>query len=259
MVAAPDVVRTIKAISERECHDLAKRAHQTISQVFRYAIAHGGATRNPAADFRPSDAIATPPATNYARIDARELPAFLKAVAATNMSIPTRCAFEFMAHTFVRTSELIGARWEEIDYESKQWRIPAERMKMKTPHIVPLTRQALAILSRLEAWQVHYNRSPYLFPSQISGARHPTMSNNTILQLIESAGYKHKMTGHGWRGLASTVLHENQFDHQHIEIQLAHQERNKVSASYNHALYLQPRAEMMAWWSDYLDKCSKPD
>jgi integrase len=258
-VASVDVVRTIKAIAERECHDLAKRAHQTISQVFRHAVAHGMAQRNPAADFRPGDVIATPSAANYARIDAKELPAFLKAVSITSMSVPTRCAIELLMHTFVRTSELIGARWDEIDRDAKQWRIPGARMKMKSEHIVPLSRQALAILDRLKAWQERYNQSEYLFPSQITGGKNPVMSNNTILKVIETAGFKHKMTGHGARGLASTILHEQQFDHQHIELQLAHQERNKVSASYNHALYLPQRVAMLQSWSDYLDKCTKPD
>ena len=258
-IGSVDVVRTIKAISDRGCHDLAKRAHQTIAQIFRHAVAHGAAPRNPAADFQPGDVIATPPSENFARIDAKELPAFLAALAATEMSVPTRCAVEMLMHTFVRTSELIGARWDEIDLAGKQWRIPGGRMKMKTEHIVPLSVQALAILGRLKAWQDRYGRSDYLFASQTPGAKNPIMSNNTILKVLANAGYKGIMTGHGFRGLASTILHEQQFDHQHIELQLAHMERNKVSASYNHALYLPQRTAMMQAWSDYLDQCSKPD
>ena len=156
-----------------------------------------------------------------------------------------------MALTFVRTSELIGAKWSEVDLDAAQWRIPAERMKMKTPHIVPLSHQAMEILQTLH---IITGNEELLFPSQTrSGA---TMSNNTILKALERMGYKGRMTGHGFRGVASTLLHEMDFDHAHIELQLAHQERNEVSAAYNHATYLKQRAKLMQDWSDYLDSCT---
>ena len=121
-------------------------------------------------------------------------------------------------------------------------------MKMKTPHIVPLSHQAVEVLQTLH---IITGGEELLFPSQTrSGA---TMSNNTILKALERMGYKGRMTGHGFRGLASTVLHEHGFDHQHIELQLAHAERNEVSAAYNHALYLKQRTAMMQHWADYLD------
>jgi integrase len=252
-INAPDVVRCVKAIASRGALDLAKRAHQTIGQVFRYAIAHGDeskVTRNPATDIKPSDIIETRRKVNYARVEAKELPGLLRAIDAANISQITRLAIKLMAYTFVRTSELIGARWDEMDFDASQWRIPAERMKMKTPHIVPLSTQAVDVLKTL---QILSGNTDYLFPNQNKDGKNPVMSNNTILVALGRMGYKGMMTGHGFRGLASTALHEQGFDHQHIELQLAHAERNEVSAAYNHALYLKQRTAMMQHWADYLD------
>ena len=252
-INAPDIVRTIKAIASRGALDMAKRAHQTIGQVFRYAIAHGdesGVTRNPSTDIKPSDIIETRRKVNYARVEVKELPGLLRAIEAASISSVTRLAIKLMALTFVRTSELIGGRWDEVDFDTAQWRIPADRMKMGTPHIVPLSHQAIEILKTL---QIITGTSELMFPSQVAG-KSGSMSNGTILVALKRMGYGGMMTGHGFRGLASTALHEQGFDHQHIELQLAHAERNEVSAAYNHALYLKQRTAMMQQWADYLDK-----
>jgi len=143
---------------------------------------------------------------------------------------------------------LIDARWDEFDLQAGQWRIPAERMKMRIEHIVPLSLQAIQILQILHGITGH---SELLFPGERDHGK--PMSNNTILKALQRMGYKGRMTGHGFRGLASTILHEQGFEHVHIELQLAHQERNAVSAAYNHATYIKQRAKMMQWWADYLD------
>lgn len=212
-VEAPALVHMAKAIEKRGALDIAKRALQTAGQVFRYAVAHGLASRNPVADFRPGDVLTSRKKTNYARLDRKELPELLRKIEAYEGSAVTRLALKLMSMTFVRTSELIEARWSEIDLDAARWDIPGER-----DHEKP-------------------------------------MSNNTILGALARMGYKHRMTGHGFRGIASTLLHEMGFDHAHIKLQLAHQQRNQVSASYNHALYLSQRASMMQQWSDYLSTC----
>ncbi len=249
-ILAPEIVQMVKAIEERGALDIAKRSLQTCGQIFRYAIAHGFATRNPATDIRPSDVLVSRRKQNYARLDAKELPELLRHIEVYQGSSVTRMAMKLMAMTFVRTSELIGARWEEFDLQNARWDIPSERMKMRTPHIVLLSRQAVQLLQNLHTLTGHRE---LLFP----GERNPKtpMSNNTILKALERMGYKGRMTGHGFRGIASTVLHEEGWPHEHIELQLAHQERDNTSAAYNHALYLKPRAEMMQWWSDYLEQC----
>jgi integrase len=156
-------------------------------------------------------------------------------------------ALELIAMTFVRTSELIGARWEEFDLAAAQWRIPASRMKMRSPHIVPLARQAIEVLETLK---VVTGSREFLFP----GDRHQNrpMSNGTILMALKRMGYQGRMTGHGFRGLASTILYERGFEPMHIELQLAHEQRNRVTAAYNHALYLEPRTKMMQWYADHV-------
>jgi integrase len=152
----------------------------------------------------------------------------------------------------VRTSELIGAKWTEFDLEAGRWDIPAERMKMRTPHIVPLTSQALEVLDTLRTLT---GESEWLFPGDRNASK--PMSNNTILKALERMGYKGRMTGHGFRGLASTILHEQGYTHDHIELQLAHAPRNAVSAAYNHALYLEPCAKMMQDWADFLERTQR--
>lgn len=250
-IEAPELVKMAKAIQARGALDIAKRALQTSGQVFRYAIAHGMAKRNPVKDFQPGDVLVTRKKKNYARLDGKELPDLLRHIEAYQGSVVTRFALKLIALTFVRTSELIGARWKEIDLDAARWDIPASRMKMKTPHIVPLSTQAVEILRTLH---MVTGRSELVFPGERDHGK--PMSNNTILGALERMGYKGRMTGHGFRGIASTLLHEMAFDHAHIELQLAHQERNEVSASYNHALYLDQRATMMQHWADYLDTCT---
>jgi integrase len=248
-IQSPELVALVKQIERRGAGDLAKRALQSIGQVFRYAVSHGFTVRNPATEFRPADVLKPTKKTNIPRIEARELPALLKAIEVYRGSQITRLALKLMAMTFVRTNELIGAYWDEFDLEGARWEIPAERMKMKTPHIVPLSRQAIEVLELLKTIT---GESDFLFPGEQNPKRQ--MSNNTLLFALGRMGYKGRMTGHGFRGLASTILHEQGWPHDHIELQLAHAPRNAVSAAYNHALYLTPRGRMMQHWSDFLEK-----
>ncbi len=154
---------------------------------------------------------------------------------------------------FVRPGELRQAEWQEIDLDKAEWRIPAHKMKMKDTHIVPLSRQAVDVL---ESIQPLTGNGQYVFPSLRAGGR--PMSENTINAALRRLGYsKEEMTGHGFRSMASTLLHENGWPHDVIERQLAHAERNSVSAAYNYAQYLPERKKMMQWWSDYLESLQK--
>jgi integrase len=238
----------LKAIEARGASDLAKRALETTGQIFRYAVAHGHSKRNPVADIRPADILKPTRKVNLARVDTKELPALLRAIEVYRGTTVTRLAMKLMALSFVRTSELIGARWDEFDLEARRWDIPAERMKMKTPHIVPLSSHAIELLELL---QTVTGAGELLFPGD-RDHRKP-MSNNTILVSLRRIGYKGVMTGHGFRGLARTILHEQGWPHEHIELLLAHAPRNAVSAAYNHALYLEPRAKMLQHWADFLE------
>ncbi|MFZ1852718.1 MAG: site-specific integrase [Nitrosomonas sp.] len=218
-------------------------------QVMRYAVAHGLAERNPAADIKISDVLKPANKTNYARLSEKELPELLHKVNEYDGQPLTLFALQLMVLTFVSTSELIGARWDEFEVNKKEWRIPAQRMKMRTPHIVPLSSQAIAVLEGIQKLDAD---DILLFPSQRRNGK--SMSNNTILYAFYRMGYHSRMTGHGFRGLASTILHEQGYKHDHIELQLAHTQRDAVSAAYNHSLYLEPRARMMQNWANYLDE-----
>jgi integrase len=247
-----ELVQLAKGIEGRGASDMAKRILQIVGMVFRYAVAHGYSKRNPAAEIRPSDILKPTRKTNMARIDAKELPALLRSIEVYEGRQLTRLAIKLMALTFVRTSELICARWEEFDIDARRWSIPATRMKMKTPHIVPLALQAIEVLELLRTIS---GNSELIFPGEQDSKK--SMSNMTILKALERMGYKGRMTGHGFRGLASTILHEQDYNHDHIELQLAHAPRNAVSAAYNHALYLEPRAIMMQDWADFLERTQR--
>lgn len=247
-ITAPELLAMVKKIEARGAGDIAKRAWQTCGQIFRYAIAHGRAQRNPAADVRPSDALKARSKTHYARVESKELPELLRKIEAYRGTPATRLAMKLMALTFVRTGELIAARWEEFDLEAAEWRIPAERMKMRTPHIVPLSVQAVDVLRSLEEIK---GLSGLVFQGERDHEK--PMSNGAILGALRRMGYAGRMTGHGFRGIASKILHELEYRHDIIELQLAHQERDQVSAAYNFATYLPQRRKMMQDWADHLD------
>lgn len=248
-LTAKDLTRMAKAVQDRGAIDLAHRVLQMAGQVMRYAVAHDLIERNPATDVKPSDTLKSRRKENYARLGEKELPELLRKIEAYQGGPYTRLAMQLMALTFVRTTELIAARWAEFDLEAAEWRIPPERMKMKTPHIVPLSPQAVEVLRVLQTLS---GGRELLFPGERDHAK--PMSNNTILKALERMGYKGRMTGHGFRGMASTILHEQGYPHHVIELQLAHQERDAVSAAYNHATYLKDRRVMLQAWANHLDK-----
>ncbi|MDP2768556.1 MAG: tyrosine-type recombinase/integrase [Giesbergeria sp.] len=248
-LTAKDLTRMAKAVQERGAIDLAHRVLQMAGQVMRYAVAHDLIERNPATDVKPSDTLKSRRKENYARLDEKELPELLRKIEAYQGGPYTRLAMQLMVLTFVRTTELIAARWAEFDLQAAEWRIPPDRMKMKTPHIVPLSPQAVEVVKVLHTLS---RGRVLLFPGERDHDK--PMSNNTILKALERMGYKGRMTGHGFRGVASTILHEQGYAHHAIELQLAHQERNEVSAAYNHALYLKERRTMMCEWANHLDK-----
>lgn len=258
-LAAPAFVRMAKAIEARGAADIARRVLQTCSQVMRYAVAHGLVDRNPVADVKPGDVLRARRQTNFARIELGELPELLRKIEAYAGSPYTRLALKLMAFTFVRTGELIGARWQEFDLEAAEWRIPAERTKSRRAHLVPLSRQSLEVLRTLKAVRSDPARcqgEALLFPGERDHAK--PMSNNTMLKALERMGYKGRMTGHGFRGVASTALNEMGYRPDVIEAQLAHVEENRVRAAYNHARYSEERRDLMQSWADYCDAIRQP-
>lgn len=249
-ITAAELLLTVQKIEKRGAIDLAHRALQTAGQIWRYAIATARAERDISADLR--GALTVRKKVNHANLKEDELPEFLRKLAHYDGELQTRLALGMLVLTFVRTSELRGARWEEINFETREWHIPAERMKMREKHIVPLSKQVIELLQQVR--RLHNN--PYfVFPSHITP--HKPISENTLIFAIYRMGYHSKATAHGFRATASTILNEKNFRADVIEKQLAHGERNKVRASYNHAQYLPERKEMMQWWADHLDKLER--
>ncbi|AUA58890.1 Putative prophage CPS-53 integrase [Achromobacter spanius] len=237
-----------KRIEARGAVTVAREVLQVCSQILRYAVAHDMIDRNPVGELQAGDVLRAHKRTNHARVDARDLPALLRAMHFYPGGDVVRLALRLLSLTFVRTGELLDAEWHEIDLAGGRWHIPAERMKMDSPHIVPLSRQAV---EAFETLRTLHPAGRIVFPGR--NADGAPLGRGALRSALSSMGYGGRMTGHGFRGVASTILHEQGWPHEHIELQLAHQSRNSVSAAYNHALYLQPRAEMMQAWADYLD------
>lgn len=246
-ITAPEVLEMLRVIEGRGTLDTAHRMMQITGQIFMYAIATGRAVRNPVPDLR--GALKTPIVKHHAFLTETELPDFLAKLDAYDGERLTKLALRFLLLTFVRSQEQRGAQWNEIDWNKAEWRIPAERMKMKELHIVPLSRQAIAVLRELE---VISGKNRHVFPNEHNPSS--VMSENTMLYALYRMGYHSRATGHGFRSTASTVLNEHGFAPDVIERQLAHTERNAVRAAYNHAQYLSERRKMMQWWADYLEE-----
>jgi integrase len=246
-IEAPELLQTIRKIETRGAYDLAHRVLQVCGQVFRYGIATGRCTRNLSTDLR--GALTPHKKQHQAAVRPEELPELMRAIATYDETgdRQTRLALQMLAQTFVRTNELIGAKWVEFDLNSALWVIPAGRMKIKAEHVVPLSRQTLLILAELKAIS---GGSPFVFPGR---NRDKPISNNTMLFALYRLGYKGKMTGHGFRAVASTILNETGFNSDVIERQLAHCERNEIRGAYNRAEYLPARKKMMQHWADFLD------
>jgi integrase len=245
-ITAPELLSVIRIVEKSGALDMAHRLLQMTGQIFVYALATGRAQRNIALDLR--GALKSPVRTHRACLKADELPKFLSDLEAYDGALQTKWALKFLLLTFVRTGELRGAEWSEVNFDKAEWRIPAERMKMREQHLVPLSTQAIDVLREM---QKHTGNRHFIFPNQHKPSG--CMSENTLLFALYRMGYHSKATGHGFRATASTILNENGFTPDVIERQLAHTERNQVRAAYNHAQYLPERRKMMQWWADYLD------
>lgn len=249
-VTAPHLLDAMRRIEKRGAREVAHRTLQLCGQIFRYAIVTGRMSRSPSGDLR--GALRPAKHSHYASIDTKELPEFLRVLNKNDgrLYAQTRLAVRMLMLTFVRTTELIEAKWPEFDFANTEWIIPAERMKMKRPHIVPLAEQALDILKELKELN---GKREYVFASEARPHQH--MSNNTILFALKRLGYKGRMTGHGFRALAMTTIKEKLgYRHEVVDRQLAHAPTSKVDAAYDRAKFLDERKVMMQEWADYLDK-----
>lgn len=268
-IEPPELLDVLRNIEARGARDMAHRALQICGAIFRYGVASGRCKSDPSRDLK--GALAPHVKRHMARLRQEELPELLAKIDAYDREhggdAVTRLALQLMAGTFLRTNELIGAQWTEIDFAKATWTVPASRMKLKKaqktgpnarPHIVPLSGQVLAVLAETKALS---GGSRFVFPGR-NWAK--PVSNNTMLYALYRMGYKGRMTGHGFRGVASTILNGAKkpdgtrlFHEDVIERQLAHCEKDKVRGAYNDAEHREERTAMMQWWGDRLDGLRK--
>lgn len=245
-----ELLNVLKKMEDRGATEKAKKVRQRCGEVFRYAIVTGRAEYNPAPDL--TSAMQGHESTHYPFLITEELPAFFKALAGYSGSELMVLAARLLIITGLRTGELRGALWSEIDTKKALWEISAERMKMRRPHIIPLSTQALAIIEQIRAMTGQF---PLLFPGRNDPSK--TMSEASINQVFKRIGYTGRVTGHGFRHTMSTVLHEQGYNTAWIETQLAHVDKNAIRGTYNHAQYLDGRREMLQWYADYMASLEK--
>lgn len=245
-LTAPIMLDALRKIEARGATETAGRVLQRISSVMRYAIQTGRVSYNPAQDLK--GALRATKQEHRPALPRADLPEFYRRLAAEPLNPATRLAIHLLMLTMTRPGEVRFARWDEFDMARAEWRIPAERMKMRAPHIVPLSRQALAVLEELRLISGHCE---LLFPSERKLT--DPMSENTLSYAMGRMGYKGIATPHGFRALASTILNEEGFDPDVIERQLAHAERNKVRAAYHRAEYLDDRRKLLQWLADFYE------
>lgn len=242
-----EVLATLRRITDRGALETAARTKQFIGQAIRYGIATGRAERDVTQDLR--GALPSPLKSHFPAItEAKPLGQLLRDIDAYTGSYTVRTALQLQPYIFARPANLAKAEWAEFDLEAAEWRIPANKMKMKETHIVPLSTQAIALLKDIQPLTGHQQ---HIFHSGQGSAPH--ISRETLGAAIRRMGYQGQHTNHGFRTTASTILHEQGYNSEMIERQLAHADRNKVRASYNHAQHLPERRTMMQAWADHLD------
>ena len=237
----------LQRVEQRNNIDMANRLASYINEILNFAVNGGLIPFNPC--LRMNKTLKQPKKENNPRIKSEELPEFMQALAQANIEPQTRALIQFQMLTMTRPSEASGAKWEEIDLSARLWTIPAERMKAREPHTVPLSTQAVKILEKL---QPVTGRFTYVFPKH--GSNNAPMNSSSANMAIKRMGYAGRQTAHGLRGLARTYLAEQNTNHEHAEACLAHKTGGNVSLAYNHATYLEQRKAIMQKWGDFVEQ-----
>lgn len=244
-IKARKLVEALEPIKARGALETVHRLIQRINEIMIYAVNTGLIDANPASGI--GMAFEKPKKQHMPTLRPEELPQLMRSLLMSNLSVPTRCLIEWQLLTLVRPSEASGARWAEIDLATKLWTLPAERMKAKREHIVPLSDQALEILELMKPISAHRE---YISPSR-NDPKKP-MNSQTANAALKRIGYGSKLVAHGLRSIASTAMNENGFNSDVIEASLAHSDRNEVRKAYNRTTYLNQRIELMKWWGSYV-------
>ncbi|WP_351189426.1 integrase domain-containing protein [Shewanella sp. TB4-MNA-CIBAN-0142] len=246
-INAPLVIDVLKPIAIKGNLELVRRLCQRMNEIMNYAVNVGLIHANPLVGIKA--AFDAPKTTHLATIKPHELPEFMKTLSYASIKIVTRCLIEWQLNTLTRPSEAATAKWSEIDFDKQLWIIPADKMKMRREHIIPLTEQSLFLLERMKSISGHRE---YVFPANNDPKRHT--NTETANMALKRMGYKNKLVSHGFRALASTTLNEQGFAPDVIEAALAHVDKNEVRRAYNRSDYLERRRVMMSWWSEHIEQ-----
>ncbi|WP_426719961.1 integrase domain-containing protein [Enterobacter cloacae complex sp. 285F6] len=244
-IKARTLVEALEPIKARGALETVRRLVQRINEIMIYAVNTGLIDANPASGV--GMAFEKPKKQNMPTLRPEELPKLMRSLIMSNLSVPTRCLIEWQLLTLVRPSEASGARWVEVDFDENLWTIPAERMKAKREHIVPLSPQALEILEVMKPISAHRE---HVFPSR-NDPKQP-MNSQTANAALKRIGYGGKLVAHGLRAIASTAMNEAGLNSDVIEAALAHIEKNEVRRAYNRSTYLEKRKELMSWWGNFI-------
>ncbi len=248
-ITAVKTIDIINPIAAKGSLETVKRLCQRLNEIMIYAVNTGLVNSNPLSGI--GKAYQTPIKQHLPTLKPEQLPDLIKALSFASIKTTTRCVIEWQLHTMVRPSEAAGARWCEIDFQKNIWEIPAERMKSKKSHTVPISTHALSLL---EIMKPISSRSEYIFPSNSSIRKHTNASTANVA--LKRMGFENQLVAHGLRSLASTILNEEGFDSDVIEAALAHTGKNEVRNAYNRAIYLERRKPMMQWWGDHIEKAA---
>ncbi|MDC5894352.1 tyrosine-type recombinase/integrase [Proteus mirabilis] len=242
-----ELLEVLSIMEKRGVTEKLKKVRQRCGEVWKYAIITGRAEYNPAPDL--ASAFIPHQRENYPYLLADELPEFLSSVDKYQGSQIVRTALNILMLTGLRPGELRKSEWSFIDFESRTWKLPEKIMKMGRVHVVPMSDQVISLLRQIQPISGDYQ---YIFPSRTNHKKH--LSEMAINTMIGRMGYRGRATGHGFRHTMSTILHEKGFNTAWIELQLAHVDKNSIRGTYNHALYLKGRRDMMQWYADYIDE-----
>ncbi len=246
-------IQTLRPLERKGNLEALRRLCQRLNEIMKFARNSGLVQFNPLTDIK--EAFKKPQVENMKTLPPEALPDLMRSLSRARIHFTTRCLIEWQLHTMVRPGEAAGARWDEIDWDNQLWCIPAERMKKKRGHVVPLTKQTLSILEEMKAITGH-GVSEYIFASYKDAARH--CCSETANMALKRMGFKGLLVSHGLRALASTTLNEQpQFAGDVVEAALAHVDKDKVRAAYNRTQYIEPRREMMHWWSGHIEQASR--
>jgi integrase len=248
-ISAPQVIKLLRPLETKGSLETVKRLTQRLNEIMTYGVNYGLIHANPLSGIR--SVFKKPKKKNMAALPPDELNGLMVAIANASIKRTTRCLIEWQLHTMTRPAEAATTRWADIDFSKKIWTIPAERMKKRRTHIIPLTEHALALLEAIKPYSGHRE---YVFPADRNPRTH--CNSQTANMALKRMGFEGRLVSHGMRSMASTILNEHGWDAELIEVALAHVDKDEVRSAYNRADYIERRRPMMAWWSEHIQQAA---